>query len=173
MENNFTHTQTPKPKKLNIVLYQPEIPYNTGNIARSCVAFNARLHLIRPYGFFLNDKRMVRAAVDYWQQAELQEHDNFDAFLKIVNQNDQIFFLTKSGKHNPHQIDFQIKNDHEIYLVFGQETKGLPANILEKYNDKTLRIPVAKELRSLNLSNSVVLLMYEVWRQNNFKDLVL
>ena len=162
-----------KIKQLNIVLYQPEIPYNTGNVARSCVAFNARLHLIRPYGFFLNDKRMIRAAVGYFEQSQLQEHDNFTSFLKTINNEDLVYFLTKEGSLNPHQIDFRFVEKKQIYLVFGQETKGLPAELLNQYKNYTVRIPVNEQLRSLNLSNSVVCLMYEVLRQNNFKGLVL
>lgn len=157
--------------KINIVLYQPEIPFNTGNILRTCVAFNANLHLIRPYGFFLNDKRMQKASTDYWKVFTLFEHDDFNSFLKSVNYSDEIYYLTKLGKKNPDQIDLKIINKKSFYFVFGQETKGLPKKLLNKNLDKCLRLPISSKSRCLNLSNSVACMVYEVMRQNDFKDL--
>lgn len=157
--------------KVNIVLYQPEIPFNTGNILRTCVAFKANLHLIRPYGFFLNDKRMQKASTDYWKNFKLFEHDDFNSFLKALNSNDEVYYLTKLGNKNPDQINLEITKTKDFYFVFGQETKGLPKILLNKNLDKCLRIPISLKSRCLNLSNSVACLIYEVMRQNNFKGL--
>ncbi|WP_084268998.1 tRNA (uridine(34)/cytosine(34)/5-carboxymethylaminomethyluridine(34)-2'-O)-methyltransferase TrmL [Mycoplasmoides alvi] len=158
---------------INIVLYQPEIPYNTGNIIRSCATFKSSLHLIRPYGFFINDKRLMRASIDYLKQIHLIEHDCMNDFLNLINSDDLIFFVTKKGKLLPNQIDFSFLQNKKIYLIFGCETSGLPQEIIEKFNNLTLRIPIAKESRCLNLSNTVACLLYEVYRQNNFKNLEL
>lgn len=170
MNKNTSNIEKIK-SKVNIVLYQPEIPFNTGNILRTCVAFNANLHLIRPYGFFLNDKRMQKASTDYWKTFKLIEHDDFNSFLKTINSNDEVYYLTKLGKKNLDQISFEINKTKALYFVFGQETKGLPKILLNKNLDKCLRIPISLKSRCLNLSNSVACLIYEVMRQNNFKGL--
>lgn len=156
---------------VNVVLYQPEIPYNTGNIIRTCASFTANLHLIRPYGFFLNDKKMLRASIDYLNQIKLIEYDSWDDFKKIINKNDLIYFLTKKGKLCPNKINFTFNENKNIYLIFGQETNGLPEIILNQYENNTIRIPISKQSRCINLSNTVACLLYEVYRQNNFLNL--
>ena len=135
----------------NIVLYQPEIPANTGNIARTCVGTNTRLHLIRPLGFSIDDKQVKRAGLDYWKDLDLVVWDSFEEFLE--------------------NTDFSNKNDEEIYFIFGRETKGLPKEFREKYNNQCLRIPMSDKVRSLNLSNTAALIIYEALRQQNFSSL--
>lgn len=137
----------------NIVLYQPEIPANTGNIARTCVGTNTRLHLIRPLGFSIDDKQVKRAGLDYWKDLDLVVWDSFEEFLE--NTEDKHYYLiTKFGETNYSDFDFSNKNDEEIYFIFGRETKGLPKQFREKYNNQCLRIPMSDKVRSLNLSNN-------------------
>lgn len=154
----------------NIVLYQPEIPANTGNIARTCVGTNTRLHLIRPLGFSIDDKQVKRAGLDYWKDLDLVVWDSFEEFLE--NTEDKHYYLiTKFGEKNYSDFDFSNKNDEEIYFIFGRETKGLPKEFREKYNNQCLRIPMSDKVRSLNLSNTVALIIYEALRQQNFSSL--
>lgn len=154
----------------NIVLYQPEIPANTGNIARTCVGTNTRLHLIRPLGFSIYDKQVKRAGLDYWKDLDLVVWDSFEEFLK--NTEDKHYYLiTKFGEKNYSDFDFSNKNDEEIYFIFGRETKGLPKEFREKYNNQCLRIPMSDKVRSLNLSNTAALIIYEALRQQNFSSL--
>ena len=148
----------------NIVLYQPEIPANTGNIARTCVGTNTRLHLIRPLGFSIDDKQVKRAGLDYWKDLDLVVWDSFEEFLKNTED-------TKFGEKNYSDFDFSNKNDEEIYFIFGRETKGLPKEFREKYNNQCLRIPMSDKVRSLNLSNTAALIIYEALRQQNFSSL--
>ena len=154
----------------NIVLYQPEIPANTGNIARTCVGTNTRLHLIRPLGFSIDDKQVKRAGLDYWKDLDLVVWDSFEEFLE--NTEDKHYYLiTKFGEKNYSDFDFSNKNDEEIYFIFGRETKGLPKEFREKYNNKCLRIPMSDKVRSLNLSNTAALIIYDALRQQNFSSL--
>ena len=154
----------------NIVLYQPEIPANTGNIARTCVGTNTRLHLIRPLGFSIDDKQVKRAGLDYWKDLDLVVWDSFEEFLE--NTEDKHYYLiTKFGEKNYSDFDFSNKNDEEIYFIFGRETKGLPNEFREKYNNQCLRIPMSDKVRSLNLSNTAALIIYEALRQQNFSSL--
>ena len=154
----------------NIVLYQPEIPANTGNIARTCVGTNTRLHLIRPLGFSIDDKQVKRAGLDYWKDLDLVVWDSFEEFLE--NTEDKHYYLiTKFGEKNYSDFDFSNKNDEEIYFIFGRETKGLPKEFREKYNTQCLRIPMSDKVRSLNLSNTAALIIYEALRQQNFSSL--
>ncbi|MCI8481702.1 MAG: tRNA (uridine(34)/cytosine(34)/5-carboxymethylaminomethyluridine(34)-2'-O)-methyltransferase TrmL [Clostridia bacterium] len=156
--------------KLHVVLVEPEIPQNTGNIARTCAAIGAKLHLVRPLGFSLEDKYVKRAGLDYWDKLEIEEHASFEKFLnKHQPQQCSMFFVTTKGKQ-VYSNDLY-KNLEEVFVVFGKETKGLPEDILKKYIEKTIRIPMKPHLRSLNLSNSVAIVAYEVLRQNNFQDL--
>ena len=156
--------------KLNIVLVEPEIPQNTGNIARTCAALGAKLHLVHPLGFKITEKAVKRAGLDYWDKLEIEEHISFDAFLKKYKpENHNMFFVTTKGKHVYSEPDY--KNMDEVYALFGKETKGLPEDILLKYIDKTIRIPMRPTLRSLNLSNSVAIVAYDILRQRNFEDL--
>ena len=156
--------------KLNIVLVEPEIPQNTGNIARTCAAIGAKLHLVYPLGFSISEKQVKRAGLDYWDKLEIEEHLNLDSFLnKYKPEESLMYFVTTKGKKVYSDINYN--KEQEIFLLFGKETKGLPENLLMKYLDKTIRIPMRKTLRSLNLSNSVAILAYEVERQCNFENL--
>lgn len=156
--------------KLNIVLVEPEIPQNTGNIARTCAALGAKLHLVYPLGFLINEKQVKRAGLDYWDKLEIEEHKDFNTFLeKYVPENNNMFFVTTKGKHV--YSDPNYKEMDEVFLLFGKETKGLPEDILQKYIDKTIRIPMRETLRSLNLSNSVAIVAYDIFRQVEFAGL--
>lgn len=156
--------------KLNIVLVEPEIPQNTGNIARTCAAIGAKLHLVYPLGFSISEKQLKRAGLDYWDKLEIEEHMDFKSFLeKYKPEENEMFFVTTKGKNV--YSDIKYSNEKEVYLLFGKETKGLPEDVLKKYLEKTIRIPMRETLRSLNLSNSVAIVAYEVFRQVNFDGL--
>ncbi len=156
--------------KLNVVLVEPEIPQNTGNIARTCAATGGKLHLVYPLGFSISEKQVKRAGLDYWDKLEIEEHTSFEEFLeKYKPEENNMFFVTTKGKHVYSEPDY--KNMDEVFLLFGKETKGLPEDILMKYIDKTIRIPMRETLRSLNLSNSVAIVVYDVLRQKGFENL--
>lgn len=156
--------------KIHVVMVEPEIPQNTGNIARTCAATGAKLHLVHPLGFDISEKAVKRAGLDYWDKVEIEEHTSFKEFLeKYKPEENNMFFATTKGKHVYSEPDY--KNKKEIFILFGKETKGLPEAILQKYIDKTIRIPMRETLRSLNLSNSVNIVLYEVYRQNEFEGL--
>ena len=156
--------------KLNIVMVEPEIPQNTGNIARTCAAIGAKLHLVHPLGFNISEKAVKRAGLDYWDKVEIEEHESFEKFLeKYKPEENNMFFATTKGKHVYSEPDYG-KSD-EVFLLFGKETKGLPEDILQKYINQTIRIPMKPTLRSLNLSNSVAIVVFEVLRQKNFENL--
>lgn len=156
--------------RLNIVLVEPEIPQNTGNIARTCAAIGAKLHLVYPLGFSISEKQVKRAGLDYWDKLEIEEHNTFKDFLeKYKPEENNMFFVTTKGKKVYSEVDYS--HFDEVFLLFGKETKGLPEDILKKYIDKTIRIPMRETLRSLNLSNSVAIVAYDVFRQVNFDGL--
>lgn len=156
--------------KLNIVLVEPEIPQNTGNIVRTCAATGAKLHLVRPYGFQISDKYLKRAGLDYWDKMEIEEHISFKEFLnKYKPEENNMFFVTTKGKHVYSEPNY--KEMEEVFVLFGKETKGLPEDVLVKYIDKTIRIPMRPTLRSLNLSNSVSIVVYDILRQKEFEEL--
>ena len=156
--------------KIHIVLVEPEIPQNTGNIARTCAIIGAKLHLVKPLGFEISDKYLKRAGLDYWDKLDMETHESFQEFLNKYNpENSNMFFITTKGKKCYADVDFA-KYD-EIFVLFGKETKGLPEDILKKYLGNTVRIPMRENFRSLNLSNSVAIVAYEVLRQDNFKNL--
>ena len=156
--------------KINIVMVEPEIPQNTGNIARTCAATGAKLHLVKPLGFEINDKYLKRAGLDYWDKLEIEEHDSLSIFLeKYKSKHDKMFLVSTKSQHTYSEIEYN-KYD-EVFLLFGKETKGLPEDLLKKYIEKAIRIPMKDGLRSLNLSNSVAIVVYEVLRQNNFENL--
>lgn len=156
--------------KLNIVLVEPEIPQNTGNIARTCAAIGAKLHLVHPLGFSISEKQVKRAGLDYWDKLDIEEHISFSKFLdKYKPEENNMFFITTKGKNCYSDIDYSKLN--EVFVLFGKETKGLPEDTLKRYLDKTARIPMREHLRSLNLSNSVAIVAYEIFRQNKFDDL--
>ena len=156
--------------KLNVVLVQPEIPQNTGNIARTCAATGGKLHLVHPLGFSINEKAVKRAGLDYWDKLDIEEHESFDKFLdKYIPEEKNMFFVTTKGKHIYSEPKFSDMD--EVFILFGKETKGLPEDILVKYIDKTIRIPMRPTLRSLNLSNSVSIVVYDILRQKDFEGL--
>jgi len=156
--------------KLHIVMCEPEIPQNTGNIARTCAATGSKLHLVYPLGFKITDKYLKRAGLDYWDKLEIEEHDSLNKFLeKYKPEENNMFFATTKAKHCYTDVDYS-KMD-EIFVLFGKETKGLPEDLLQKYIQGTIRIPMIGDLRSLNLSNSVAIIAYEILRQGNFKEL--
>ncbi|MFA5719527.1 MAG: tRNA (cytidine(34)-2'-O)-methyltransferase [Acholeplasmataceae bacterium] len=152
---------------IHIVLFEPEIPQNTGNIMRTCVGINAKLHLIKPLGFKLEDKYLKRSHLDYFHHLVMEVYENFDDFLS--KNKGPFFFLTRYGKHVYSKIDF--KNLSEIYLIFGKESTGVDRHILAAHLDYTYRIPTNDKIRSLNLSNAVAIVSYEYLRQHDFFDL--
>ena len=156
--------------KLNIVLVEPEIPQNTGNIARTCAAIGAKLHLVYPLGFSISEREVKRAGLDYWDKLDIEEHRSFEKFLeKYKPEENDMFFVTTKGKKVYSDVDYS--NMSEVFCLFGKETKGLPEDILKKYIEKTIRIPMRETLRSLNLSNSVAIVAYDIFRQCDFGDL--
>lgn len=154
---------------INIVLFEPEIPGNTGNIMRTCVATNSKLHLIKPLGFSLEDKYVKRSAVNYMEHLDYEVYENFDDF-KSKNQG-TYYYLTRYGKKPHTSFDYSNSNEN-IYLIFGKESTGIPKEILKEDLDKCMRIPMTKNVRALNLSNSVAIMVYEVLRQQNYNDLL-
>ena len=157
--------------KLNIVMVEPEIPQNTGNIARTCAITGAKLHLVHPLGFDISEKSLKRAGLDYWDKLEIEEHSSLIEFLrKYKPEENNMFFATTKGKTK--YTDINYSNMEEVFVLYGKETKGLPEWLLEKYlNEKTIRIPMLPTLRSLNLSNSVAIITYEILRQHGFEGL--
>lgn len=156
--------------KINIVMVEPEIPQNTGNIARTCAATGGKLHLVEPLGFNIDDKYLKRAGLDYWDKLDIEMHTSLNAFLeKYKPEENNMYFVTTKGQTCYSDVDYS-KFD-EVYLLFGKETKGLPEDLLQKYIENTIRIPMRPTLRSLNLSNSVAIVIYEVLRQANFDGL--
>lgn len=151
---------------MNIVLFEPEIPQNTGNIARTCAVTDSKLHLIRPLGFSTSDKYLKRAGLDYWDKLDITYYDNSDHFFE-KNKGGRFFYATTKAAAPYSSFKYQ-KND---YFLFGKETAGLPEKLLKENLDYCLRIPMKDNLRSLNLSNSVSIIIYEALRQNNFIDL--
>lgn len=154
---------------LNVVLFEPEIPGNTGNIMRTCVATNTKLHLIKPLGFSLEEKYIKRSGVNYIQNCDYQVYENWEDFLK-QNQG-TMYFYTRYG-HKTHD-SFDYSNlEENIYFVFGKESTGIPRSILKPHLDSCARIPMTNQVRALNLSNSVAIVVYEALRQQNYRDLL-
>ena len=153
-------------EKVNVVLFEPEIPQNTGNIARTCAATGSSLHLIKPLGFSLDDKYMKRAGLDYWDKLDVHVYENLEDFHSR-NPNAVIFYLSKKAKHVYSDINYP----EEVFLMFGKETKGIPEDILKANEGSCLRLPMVEGLRSLNLSNAVAVAVYEVLRQHGFEGL--
>ena len=148
---------------MNIVLVEPEIPYNTGNIARTCAVTGAVLHLVRPLGFSTDDKYLKRAGLDYWHLVQIHYYDSF-AGLREKYSDNNFYYVTTKGS----QSYADIKYNQEDFLVFGKETAGLPKELLAANPDYCIRIPMMNDARSLNLSNSVAIVVYEAWRQKGF-----
>lgn len=156
--------------KINIVMVEPEIPQNTGNIARTCAAIGAKLHLVKPLGFEISDKYLKRAGLDYWDKLEIEEHESLQDFLeKYKPEEHHMYYATTKGKHCYSDVDYS--QMEEVFILFGKETKGLPEALIQKYFDNAIRIPMREHLRSLNLSNSVAIVVYEVLRQVGFGEL--
>lgn len=151
---------------INIVLVEPEIPYNTGNIARTCAASGARLHLVRPLGFELDDKKLKRAGLDYWHLLDIMYYDSFQE-VKDKNPQGTFFYATTKGGN----VYSDVAYPDESFIVFGKETKGLPEDLLKENLSSCVRIPMVEEARSLNLCNSVAIVLYEVLRQKAFTDM--
>ncbi len=154
--------------ELNIVLYEPEIPANTGNIGRTCVATGTRLHLIEPLGFLLNEKAIKRAGMDYWQDLNVTRYLNWQDFL-AKNPGAKIYMATTKGR----RVYTEVSYEPDCYLMFGKESGGIPEEILKEHPEECVRIPMAGETRSLNLSNSVAIVLYEALRQNQFAQMKL
>ncbi|WDL99393.1 tRNA (uridine(34)/cytosine(34)/5-carboxymethylaminomethyluridine(34)-2'-O)-methyltransferase TrmL [Alicyclobacillus sp. ALC3] len=151
---------------MHIVLVEPEIPANTGNISRTCAATGSVLHLVRPLGFSTDDRQLKRAGLDYWHLLDIRYHDSLQEVWD-KHPNGRFFYLSTKGTHSYTEVEYQ-PND---FLVFGKETKGLPRDLLAAHPDETLRIPIVDEARSLNLSNSVAIVVFEALRQLGFPDL--
>ena len=153
---------------INIVLYEPEIPGNTGNIMRTCVATGAKLHLIEPLGFQLNDKTLKRSGVNYIEKLEYTTYMDYEDFLS--KNKGEFYFFTRYGKKPHTSFDYSNENKN-IYLIFGKESTGIPKEILKEHLDKCIRIPTTQDVRALNLSNCVAIATYEVLRQQNYPNL--
>lgn len=153
--------------ELNIVLIEPEIPQNTGNISRTCAATGARLHLVKPFGFEINDKHLKRAGLDYWQYLDITYYENQAEFFE-KNKGKPFYFFTTKALHRHSDV----KYPDGAYLVFGKETKGLPEELLLDNRDSCVRIPMIDEARSLNLSNAVAIATYEALRQWDYPSLL-
>lgn len=154
---------------INIVLYEPEIPTNTGNIMRTCIACNAKLHLIEPLGFRLDEKSVKRSGVNYLDNLNYEVYDDYNDFL--AKNSGDFYYFTRYGKKPHTSFDYSdcTKN---IYLIFGKESTGIPKDILKNNLDKCMRIPMSSNVRSLNLSNCVAIVAYEVLRQQNYNNLL-
>lgn len=153
--------------ELNIVLIEPEIPQNTGNISRTCAATGARLHLVKPFGFEINDKHLKRAGLDYWQYLDITYYENQAEFFE-KNKGKPFYFFTTKALHRHSDVEYP----DGAYLVFGKETKGLPEELLLENRDSCVRIPMIDEARSLNLSNAVAIATYEALRQWDYPSLL-
>ncbi len=161
--------------KLNIVLVEPEIPSNTGNISRTCSVTGAALHLVHPLGFDISEKQVRRAGLDYWSELDLYEYNSF-AEVKTKNPNGKFFYCSTKAAHVYSDVDYKkcvsdCREDKEIFLVFGKETKGLPEDLLRENYDDCIRIPMREDMRSLNLSNAAAIILYEVLRQFEFEGM--
>lgn len=152
---------------INIVLHEPEIPANTGNIGRSCVATGARLHLIEPLGFSLSEKALKRAGMDYWSKLDVTVYEDFEDFLNR-NPDAKIYMATTKSKQTYADVSYE----DNCYIMFGKESAGIPEEILLDYKETAIRIPMLPDIRSLNLSNSVAIVLYEAMRQQGFSGLM-
>ena len=158
MKNNDLH--------INIVLHEPEIPQNTGNIARTCAVVGASLHLIEPLGFEIDSAKLKRAGLDYWDKLDIHKYSSIDEFFE-KNEGSFFFFTTKNDKSFA-----SVEYRGNVYLIFGKETKGLPRELIDAHRDTAVRIPMKNDLRCLNLSNSVAVAVYEVLRQNSYPEMI-
>ena len=148
---------------LNIVLFEPEIPANTGNIGRTCVATNTKLHLIEPLGFRLNEREIKRAGMDYWKDLDVTTYINYEDFLE-KNPHAKIYMATTKAVNNYTDVTYEL----DCFIMFGKESAGIPEEILVRHKEQSIRIPMVGDIRSLNLGNSVAVVLYEALRQNGF-----
>ncbi|RDU35273.1 tRNA (uridine(34)/cytosine(34)/5-carboxymethylaminomethyluridine(34)-2'-O)-methyltransferase TrmL [Neobacillus piezotolerans] len=155
---------------VHVVLYEPLIPANTGNISRTCAGTGAWLHLIRPLGFSTDDKQLKRAGLDYWEHVKLVYHDSLDDFFRSAA-GGEFFYITKFGEKSFSSFDFS-HPEKDYYFIFGKETTGLPKEVIEANRERCLRIPMNGHIRSLNLSNTAAILVYEALRQQNYPGLM-
>lgn len=154
----------------HIVLYQPEIPQNTGNIMRTCVATNTKLHLIKPLGFLLDDKHLKRSGVNYIDKLDYEVYESFEDFQ---SKNEGIYYyFTRYGKKPHTSFNYENKENKNLYFIFGKESTGIPKEILQQDLEHCMRIPMSENVRALNLSNSCAIVIYEVLRQQNYNDLL-
>jgi len=153
--------------KLNVVLFEPEIPANTGNIGRTCVATDTRLHLIEPLGFRLNEKEIKRAGMDYWEHLDVTRYVDFADFI-AKNSGAKIYMASTKAPH----VYTEVEYEDDCYIMFGKESAGIPEEILLDYQETAIRIPMSSSIRSLNLGNSVAVVLYEALRQNGFADMI-
>lgn len=153
---------------MNIVLFEPEIPANTGNIGRTCVATGTKLHLIKPLGFSIDEKAVRRAGLDYWQYLDLEVYENYEDFC-TKNPDAKVYYATTKGKN----VYTDVKYEPDCFLMFGKESAGIPEEILVQHPDEAVRIPMIGDIRSLNLGNSVAVVLYEALRQNAFAQMQL
>ena len=153
---------------LNIVLHEPEMPANTGNIGRTCVSAGARLHLIEPLGFQINEKQLKRAGLDYWDKLDVTIYDDFNDFLE-KNPGAKIYMATTKSKQKYTDVNYE----EDAYIMFGKESAGIPEEILMEHKENCIRIPMINDIRSLNLSNSVAIVLYEALRQHQFDHMQL
>lgn len=151
---------------INVVLYSPEIPQNTGNISRTCAVTGARLHIIKPIGFEISDRTLKRAGLDYWDKLDVTYYENYKDFLR-QNENAELYFFSSHAKKSYAEVDYP----DNVFLVFGCESVGLPRELVEENSERALRIPMRKTLRCLNLSNSVAIAVYEILRRTGFDGL--
>lgn len=154
----------------HIVLYHPEIPQNTGNIMRTCAASNMKLHLIEPLGFSLDKKYVRRSAANYLKYVDYVVYPNYEDFYEKNKNNGRFFFMTRYGQKSPDKFNFKA-SDKDIYMVFGSESSGIPKEILRPHLNNCMRIPMTEQVRSLNLSNTVAIMAYEILRQQDFNNL--
>lgn len=154
--------------KIHIVLYEPEIPQNTGNIMRTCMATGSILHLIKPYGFSLDEKHLRRAGMDYRKEVEIHEYENWENFNS--ENKGEMFYVTRYGKMPPSDFDLSVDCEN-LYLIFGKESTGIPKAILKEHLERCMRLPMIASARSLNLSNCVAIVTYEALRQRGYPNL--
>jgi tRNA (cytidine/uridine-2'-O-)-methyltransferase len=154
---------------IHVVLFEPLIPANTGNIARTCAGTDTKLHLIHPLGFSTDDKYLKRAGLDYWEHVQLFHHDSLDAFFSAYPDG-EFYYITKFGEQTYSNFDYS-DSEKDIFFIFGKETTGLPREITAAHPENCLRIPMNENIRSLNLSNTAAILIYEALRQQNFGEL--
>ncbi|MDW2887056.1 tRNA (uridine(34)/cytosine(34)/5-carboxymethylaminomethyluridine(34)-2'-O)-methyltransferase TrmL [Exiguobacterium artemiae] len=155
---------------IHVVMYQPEIPQNTGNISRTCAATHSVLHLIRPLGFSTDDKQLKRAGLDYWEFVDVRYHDSLEELWE-KHPDGTFYYITKYGEKYPSQVDLS-NVEEDYFFVFGRETKGLPLNVIDENLDRCIRLPQSNLVRSLNVSNTAAIIVYEALRQQGYANLL-